>query len=50
MESLEGVGHRDVGHVGRDAVLLAEGLEVSPGEAVEIHGGFLSLGERQRLE
>ena len=38
LEGLEGVGHGDVGHVGGDLVPLAEGLEVSPRAAVEIHG------------
>lgn len=42
MESLEGVGHGDVGNVGRDVVLLAEGLKLSPRQAVEVHG-WLSL-------
>lgn len=43
LESLESVSHGDIGHVGGDAVLLAEGLEVSPGEGVEIHGEFFSF-------
>lgn len=37
MESFEGVGHGDVGHVGGDLVLLAEELEISTREGVEIH-------------
>lgn len=50
LESLESVSHGDIGHVGGDAVLLAEGLEVSPGEGVEIHGEFFLLSLRKRLQ
>ena len=53
---MEGISHGDVGHVGWNLVLLAESLEFSSGEAVEIHlvlfvlidrieGGFLSISE-----
>ena len=33
----ESIGHGDIGEVGGDLVLLAESLELLPGEAMEIH-------------
>jgi hypothetical protein len=37
-QALERVGHGGVGHVGADAVALAQCLELAAGERVEVHG------------
>lgn len=37
LKSLESISHGDVGEIGWDLVLLAESLELLPGEALEIH-------------
>ncbi|BAS90808.1 Os04g0597866, partial [Oryza sativa Japonica Group] len=41
----EGIGHGGVGHVGADAVALAQRLQVAAGERVEVHACVLAVAD-----